>query len=440
MQRYDRETERLVEAAEERAQWSIKKWKSWQEERLAFVLQRAVNKVPYYRDLWNKRRAAGDRRASDLLANWPILSKETLRQQPRAFIADDCDLRKMLHDHTSGTTGKPLEIWTSIAHNKESYAIFEARCKRWYGLDYHDRWGMIGGQLVTPVQRRRPPFWVWNQGLNQLYMSSYHLAPDLIPFYLDALQSYHITYLYGYTSSLYELGYIANELGIQVQLKVAIADAEPLFDYQRDVISRAFGCPARATYGCTENIISAQECERGNLHLWPELGILEVMDWNSDAVLESGQTGRFICTSLLNIDMPLIRYDLGDSGSISTASQPCACGRTLPMLAALDGRIDDVLYTIDGRRIGRLDPVFKMGLSIKEAQIIQEDLRHLRLCVVPAVGYGKQDEQAIIKSLKLRLGEVDIKVEKVDLIPRSKNGKFRAVIGVRNLQNGNHNH
>jgi phenylacetate-CoA ligase len=434
LERYDRETEQIVERVLERENWSAEKWKNWREEKLAFVLHRAATTVPYYRDLWNKRRAAGDRRASDLIQNWPFLSKETLRQHPKAFVADDRDTSKMIHERTSGSTSTPLDIWISMVHNKEGYAIFEARCKRWYGVDYHDRWGMIGGQLVTPVERRKPPFWVWNQGLNQLYMSSYHLAPDLIPAYLEAIQSHHLTYIYGYSSSLYQLGYTANERGVKLDLKVAIADAEPLFDYQRETISRAFGCPTRITYGCTENVISAQECEEGNLHLWPELGVLEVADWDTETILEPGESGRFICTSLLNTDMPLIRYELGDCGSISLVAQVCACGRSLPILGTLEGRIGDTLYTKDGRRVSYFSSVFKLDVNIKEAQIVQEDLDHIRLRFVPASGFSKKDEQAIADSLRLRLGETNIQFEQVDFIPRGKNGKFRAVVGLKNLQ------
>jgi phenylacetate-CoA ligase len=136
LQRYDKGTERLVESVLERERWSAEKWKNWREEKLAFVLHRAATRVPYYRNLWNKRRVAGDRRASDLLTNWPFLSKETLRQQPGAFVADDRNPKKMIHDHTSGTTGKPLDIWTSVTQNKEGYAIFDARSKRWYGVSY----------------------------------------------------------------------------------------------------------------------------------------------------------------------------------------------------------------------------------------------------------------------------------------------------------------
>jgi phenylacetate-CoA ligase len=96
--------------------------------------------------------------------------------------------------------------------------------------------------------------------------------------------------------------------------------------------------------------------------------------------------------------------------------------------------MDDLLWTTDGRRIGRLDPVFKTGLNIKEAQIVQEDLGRILLRYVPAAGYSKTDEQAITHNLKLRMGEIDIRFEPVDRIPRGSNGKFKAVVGLADLQ------
>ena len=74
---------------------------------------------------------------------------------------------------------------------------------------------MVGGQLVTPVSQRQPPFWVWNKSLNQLHMSSYHIAPDLVGFYLNAMSRHRVTYLYGYTSSLYALAQAVIESGMQ---------------------------------------------------------------------------------------------------------------------------------------------------------------------------------------------------------------------------------
>ena len=178
--RYGPETERLVAEALERETWSPARWQAWQQERLALVLHRAAKKVPYYREQWSARRRRGDRAAWEYLENWPILEKEHIRQNPRAFVADDCQIQKMYHEHTSGSTGKPLDLWWSRATVKAWYALFEARWRRWYGVSRQDRWAILGGQLVAPVQTRRPPFWVWNAALQQLYLTSYHLAPDLL--------------------------------------------------------------------------------------------------------------------------------------------------------------------------------------------------------------------------------------------------------------------
>jgi phenylacetate-CoA ligase len=230
---------------------------------------------------------------------------------------------------------------------------------------------MVGGQLVVPERQRRPPFWVWNAGLNQLYMSSYHLAPDLTPHYLDAIKRYRLKYLLGYTSSLYELAQaILRSRRTDLSLHVVLTNAEPLYAYQRDAIAAAFQCPVRETYGMAEIVSSGSECLDGRLHLWPCVGTLEVLE---DGRGTSG-ANELIGTSLLNADMPLIRYRIGDRGRLAPDDSRCTCGRMLPTLLAVEGRSCDVLFTSDGRRIGRLDPVFKHDLPIHEAQIVQETL------------------------------------------------------------------
>ena len=74
--RYGKDTERLVEEAITREQWSPEPWQDWQGERLAKVLRRAATQVPYYRELWNRRRRQGDQASWEYLENWPILEKE----------------------------------------------------------------------------------------------------------------------------------------------------------------------------------------------------------------------------------------------------------------------------------------------------------------------------------------------------------------------------
>src|SRR5204863_4664379 len=121
-------------------------WQKWQTERLRELLHRAATQVPYYRQYWENRRRLGDGHSFECLENWPILSKETLRQQPVSFLADDCDRRRMVHEHTSGTTGTPLDIWQSRNTSRQWYALYEARTRNWNGISRRDRWGIIGAQ------------------------------------------------------------------------------------------------------------------------------------------------------------------------------------------------------------------------------------------------------------------------------------------------------
>src|SRR5262249_4057883 len=291
----------------DRERWSPERWKSWREERMAYMLHRAATQVPYYRQSWAERRRQGDQASWEYIENWPILEKEAVRENPRALVADDLNLRHMFHLHTSGTTGKPLSLFQSREVVRAWYALFEARCHRWYGLSRHDRWAILGGKLVTPARQQRPPFWVWNAPLRQLYMSSYHLSSSLIPDYLDALKRYRITYIEGYTSSLYALAAAALRLRRDnIQLSLAITNAEPLFEYQREVIAKAFHCVVRETYGMAETVGAASECEAGCLHVWPEAGHIEVME--GDKALTSGAVGDLVCTGLVNVAMPLVRY------------------------------------------------------------------------------------------------------------------------------------
>lgn len=421
--RYDKQTDRLVEEALERDFWSAEQWKNWQEERLAFALHRAATRVPFYREIWRKRRSQGDNASWEYLENWTVVEKKSLRTNGIEFVADDCSPSKMFHDHTSGTTGTSLDLWLKKETVKQWYALFEARCRRWYKVSRDDRWAILGGQLVAPVKQTNPPFWVWNAGLKQLYMSSYHLSPKLIRYYLDALIKYRIKYILGYPSAIYCLAQEILKSNVQnLKMDVVITNAEPLYDYQRAAIAAAFNCPVRNTYGMAEIVAAASDCEQGRLHIWQDAGIIEIEAESRD----ENSSGDLICTGLLNADMPLIKYRVGDRGSLSP--DVCDCERKLPLLGGIEGRSDDVLYTTDGRRIGRLDPIFKSNLPIVEAQIVQESLRSIKVRYVPAEDFDKNSLKILRERLGERLGDAEINFEQLEEIPRTNRGKFRAVI------------
>jgi phenylacetate-CoA ligase len=136
-----------------------------------------------------------------------------------------------------------------------------------------------------------------------------------------------------------------------------------------------------------------------------------------------------VVTGLVNEDMPLIRYRVGDRVKPAAEGAECECGRRLPLLERIEGRVDDVIVTPDGRRVGRMDPVFKADLSIREAQIVQEELDVVRVRVAPGAEFGARQEEELKRRIRQRLGEgMRVEVERVKEIERGAGGKFRAVI------------
>lgn len=429
--RYSRETDRLVDEALERDEWGPRRWLDWQQERLAYVLNHAARSVPYYRRHWASRRRAGDRRSWDYVEHWPLLEKSELRQNPRGFLSDSAANLPRCLEQTSGTTGTPLKLWRTRRALVAQYALYDARRLRWHGLSRHASWANAGGQLVAPAARQTAPFWVWNAALRQLYISSYHLSPLLARQALDALRTYSVRHLFGYTSSLEALASAALDQCIDPSkmfpdLRLVTTNAEPIDWVQRAKIQNAFGVPVRETYGMVELVAAASECPHGGLHTWPEMGWSETLPDPLESNIP-GRAGELIATSLLDLDMPLVRYRTGDRVVQSGAPHSCPCGRRLPLLSAIEGRRDDVLWTLDGRSVGRLDPVFKADLPIRQAQIVQESLSRFRVRCVPDQGFGPRARRDISDRLKDRLGPVEVIVETVSMIPRGPNGKVRAV-------------
>jgi len=198
-------------------------------------------------------------------------------------------------------------------------------------------------------------------------------------------------------------------------MKVVVTSAEPLAANQRAVIAAAFGAPVRETYGMTENVAAASECEAGRLHQWPEVGLMETQD------------EEFICTGLVNEAMPLIRYRVGDRGRLAPETETCECGRTLPVIAGLEGRSSDLLVTQDGRRVFWLNPVF-YGLPVRQSQIVQETLRRVRVRFVPAPDFTEAAGRTVITRLRERVGDLEVVLEPVAEMPRTPGGKVRAVV------------
>ncbi len=422
--RYGPGSERLVRAALERDRWSVDRWQAWQEERLAGVLEHAVSSVPYYRSWFAEHT---DRNPAEL-TDWPIISKAQLRSRPRAFIAEDAPTRRFV-DHTSGTSGSPLAVHSSRAALRLWFALLEARNRRWHGVSRHDRWAILGGQMVARAGRTRPPYWVWNPAMHQLYLSSHNLSASTAGDYARMFQRFAPTHVVAYPSAAAHLARVGLDAGCSAHgPRVVIANAEPVTDAQRALIETYFGCPVRETYGMAEMVAAASECEAGTLHFMSDSGLVEVFD-PSDRPVAPGEVGRLVFTGLVNSTMPFVRYDIGDRGRMPVQGELCPCGRSLPILRPIEGRTQDMLATPSGARQFWNNPVF-YGLPVREAQVIQERIDWIRVLVVPASGYGPAAAGTIRARLRDRLGEVRVEVECCDEIQRGPNGKFRPVISL----------
>jgi phenylacetate-CoA ligase len=426
--RYSADTDRLMGEARQRETWTPEQWQAWQAERLGRLLQRAATTVPFHRRHWAERRARGDQSSLTELKHWPVLAKDTVRQDPAAFLAEDCDPKAMYHETTSGTTGTPLSIWQRREASREWYALIEARYRGWNGVSRHDRWAIIGVQKIVARDAKKPPFWVWNFGLNQLYLSALHIAPWSAPHYLEAIRRHRVKFIIGYSASLAYLAQAARERAAKFpDLQVILTHGEPLFDHQRAVIQEGFGVPVRQTYGMSEIAAGGSECQFGSLHLWADCGIVEILD-ERDQPVPPGQPGRIITTGLLNFDQPLIRYETRDMGMMAPAGTVCACGRSLPIIAKIMGRADDMVVTRDGRRLVQFDGFLGNNPRVKEGQVIQKTLDSFVVRIVPAAGWTDADAEEIRAGLRRVVGDVQVTVETTPLIERTWAGKFRVLV------------
>src|SRR5690606_36357417 len=145
---------------------------------------------PWYRD-----RAP----ASLELQDWPVLAKQDVRDHGAELVARDAPGSRVVHEHTSGSTGTPLTIALDREAIREWYALMEARLRRWNGVTRQDRWAILGGQLVV-----RPggdgPFWVRNLAMRQLYLSALDISARNAPAYVEAMRRHGVRYLHGYPS------------------------------------------------------------------------------------------------------------------------------------------------------------------------------------------------------------------------------------------------
>jgi phenylacetate-CoA ligase len=397
-----------------------------QQQRLARLVERCRSHVPYFRSLPPPSSARDPAEAlARTLASIPPLDKETYRARSEDFVARDIPRRRLRRSKTSGTTGTALPLWYTRETLAEEYATVW-RLRRQSGVELRDPHISFGGQIIVPFAQSEPPFWRTNAYAGQTLFSLYHMSPQNLPAYVDAIHASPARYAQGYPSSMHLLGRAMLEAGRPLprgRLAAVFTSSESLLAFQREIIEQAFAAPVRDRYGTSEFAVSMTECPENRLHVDMEFCIVEV-----EALEETDQwvRGPLIVTGLGNDACAFMRYRIGDVGT--RLKSPCPCGRPGDVFADVDGRIEDYVVTPDGRRVGRLDHIFKEQLDVAEAQILQETQQGIEVLVVARPGWSEGSARGLLKEIRSRLGDqiaVDVRV--VDEIPREANGKFRAV-------------
>lgn len=397
--------------------------------KLKALIAHASRNVPYYRSLFRERglTPADIVDLSDL-RRVPLLNKEHVRKSHADFLADDVDTGRLVRVHTSGTTGKPLDLLQSPQLFQKEYAFWWFH-RSWAGVSLGDRTATLAGHPVAPVEQDRPPFWIRNYRENQMIFSSYHMSRENLGHYCKALESFRPEFVHGYPSSVYLVALHLNDIHMEtVRPKAVFTSSETIFDYQRTEIERAFGCKVFCYYGNVERAGYVGECEEGHLHVVPEHSIVEFLG-DDDEPVAPGEPGRLVSTNIDNMTMPLIRYVTGDVAIPLTTDQKCACGRGGRLVESVTGRVEDYVVTPDGKYVGRLDHILKGVENVKEAQIYQPSTDRIVVRVVKDAGYGSEDEHALLENAHERLGTtIGITFDYVDRIERTSTGKFRFIV------------
>ncbi|MDQ7818396.1 MAG: hypothetical protein RDU14_15320 [Melioribacteraceae bacterium] len=358
-----------------------------------------------------------------------VLSKQVVRENIKQIIPSNINKIKHIWTCTSGTTGKSLNFPISAFSFQREFA-FRALHYSWSNVDLlrKDPIAFCAGHPVAYIKRKKPPFWVYDYFSNWLLFSSYHMSESNLKYYVEKLETFSPKMLAGYPSSIYLLGLAYKKYGKKkLNLNAIYTGSENLFNHQRKLIEDAFQVKVFNWYGNSEFGANIVECERGSLHLKLEYSFIEILnDSNQDC--KPGETGRLVCTAFGNYAFPLIRYDIGDSVTLSL-NQNCECGRSGRIIEKIEGRNEDYIETPDGRLVGRLDHLFKHTTEIIEAQIIQNNKNGIILNIVCPSEFRKEQEKILKREIEVRLGNsMNFEINYVNELERTIQGKAKFII------------
>ncbi|MFI8451952.1 phenylacetate--CoA ligase PaaK [Streptomyces erythrochromogenes] len=308
--------------------------------RLRATLHRAYERVPFYRQAFDKAGVHPDdcRSLADL-ALFPLTTKADLRDQyPFGMFAVPRSEVRRIHA-SSGTTGRPtvvgytdgdLSTWSDvvarsiraaggrpgqIVHIAYGYGLFTGGLGAHYGAERL-------GCTVVPA----------SGGMTDRQV---RLIEDFRPEVIMVTPSYMLTLL----DEMERQGIDPRA----TSLRTGIFGAEPWTEEMRREIEERLDMDAVDIYGLSEVIGPgvAQECveTKDGLHIWEDHFYPEVVDPLTGAVLPEGELGELVFTSLTKEAMPVIRYRTRDL----TRLLPGTARPAFRRMEKITGRSDDMI-------------------------------------------------------------------------------------------------
>jgi len=413
-----RETQWLPETEIREQQWQL----------LKLLLQQAYEHVSFYRKRFSRLDVTPDDIQSwDDFAQLPPLTKDDIRDNFNALIADNFEQYRLLPGRTGGSTGKPTHFYRTVeSGDYVTAAVFRnAEWAKWrLGCKYvnisgshydHSRAKQIRAKVLAALMRRKD-------------FTAIDLSAEKAKEYFSVLRRFRPRILWGYASAIFALSNFARNLGVDdIAFDSVIVSSDTLFDKQRRLIEGTFDCEVFNLYGSREVHI-AGECEKHQgLHIAAESVYVEVVDKDNQPIVD--QPGRVLITDLRNLGFPFIRYEIGDVATCSAES--CPCGRGLPLLKSVSGRIEDFIVTPSGGIVS--PPAFTVPLSdvvhIDDYQIVQDSIDSIDILLVKTPEFNEDDYAHLENALGDMLGkEMDINFKFVEAIDRGISGKRRVVI------------
>jgi len=364
------------------------------------------------------------RSAKDIM-RLPILTKKEIREHTEDMISQGYLLDRLMKVKTGGSSGKALELYLTEECSELRNACAR-RHDRWTGWEVGEPIGGVWGNPVLPFSLKDK---LKELLLGQhIYLDTMNVTDQAVLDFARQWIKIRPTLLFGHAHSLFVLAECVRRLEIKdINPKGILSTSMMLMPHERKTIESVFGIKVTDRYGCEEVSLIASECEKHEgMHQNIEHLFIEFVKGDG-TIVAPGEPGRIIVTDLMNKAMPLIRYDVEDVGVSS--DKKCSCGRGLPLMEHVTGRVADFLIKKDGSRVAGVSLIENTLTEIPgidQMQIVQELIDSLVIRVVPGSDFRESTRTDLSAYFKNLFGDtVAIEIQIASAIQPEESGKYR---------------